>query len=151
MISCVFLFVCVIKQLTCLGWSSLDEVKEKTGLGLSPFCSSSFSKSMLALRILGGVPVLSLPVLGINSSSCSAKITDGLSPFLPPFVCLAPVCITPFKNVPTVSTRVLEKNLFPLSVTSPLISLFSIISFDAVASNTDRFCWSEIMVCIALL
>ena len=28
---------------------------------------------------------------------------------------------------------------------------FSIIRFDAAASNTDRFCWSEIMVCIALL
>ena len=58
-------------------------IKEK-GLGfLSGSCFSKLLKFIDFFRILGGVPVLSLPIENFSFSILFASAIDGLSPTLP--------------------------------------------------------------------
>ena len=56
----------------------------ENGLGiLSPSCFCNSLKLIDFLSILGGVPVLSLPIENPKDSMVFARLTDGLSPDLP--------------------------------------------------------------------
>ena len=56
----------------------------ENGIGfLSGFCSSKSLKFIDFLRILGGVPVLSLTIENFSFSIFFARATEGLSPTLP--------------------------------------------------------------------
>ena len=78
----VLLFVRVIKHDTCGVWIYLLINENGTGV-LSGFCSSKSLKFIDFLRILGGVPVLSLPIENFNFWIFFARDTEGLSPALP--------------------------------------------------------------------
>ena len=65
---------------------------------------------------LGGVPVLSLPILKLCLVNCSDKPMDALSLNLPADVLSSPICMRPFKKVPVVKIN-LEHNIsLPFSV-----------------------------------
>ncbi len=104
---------------------------------------------MLFFFILGGVPVLSLPVLGAISKSCCARTKEGLSPFLPPLNCSLPVCITPFKKVPTVNTIFLVLKVCPHSVSTPHSWSCFIRTLEAAPSKIVSSSWLFSCCCIA--
>ena len=60
------------------------------------------------LWILGGVPVLSLPIENFRVSILLAKLIDGFSPSLPAGYCFFPILIKPLKKVPVVKTTEFE-------------------------------------------
>ena len=104
---------------------------------------------MLFLFILGGVPVLSLPVLGAISESCWASTREGLSPRRPPLSRSLPVCITPFKNVPTVNTIFVVLKVSPHSVSTPHNCPCFVRTLEAAPSKTvSSLCWFS-CCCIA--
>ena len=79
-------------------------INEK-GIGFSSgSCSSNSLKLIDFLLILGGVPVLSLPIENFNDSTLLAKFIDDLSPTLPAGYCLFPILIKPLRKVPVVNT-----------------------------------------------
>ena len=64
-------------------------------------------------KILGGVPVLSLPIENFNFSILFARAIDGLSPTLPAWVLFFPSLIIPLKKVPVVKTTEEQLIFFP--------------------------------------
>ena len=82
------------------------------------------SKFIVLASNLGGVPVLSLPILNLYFANCSLKPVLGFSLNLPAGVFLSPICIYPFKKVPVVKINFLQITLFPFNVKKPLIELF---------------------------
>ena len=80
-------------------WISLL-IKEK-GVGfLSGSCSTKSLKFIDFFKILGGVPVLSLPIENFKDWMVSARLIEGLSPTLPADLVFEPILICPLKNVP---------------------------------------------------
>ena len=77
--------------------------KEKKTGSISAFCFSSSFQLIVSAWSLGGVPVFNLPMGKSKPYRKSAKLTDALSPFLPPEKDLSPICIFPFKKVPVVN------------------------------------------------
>ena len=68
-------------------------INEK-GFGfLSGCCSTKLLKLIDFFKILGGVPVLSLPIENFNRSIVSASFIDGLSPTLPACFFVEPILI----------------------------------------------------------
>ena len=72
----------VIKQDTCGVWITLLIKENGTGF-LSGNCSSKLLKFIDFFSILGGVPVLSLPIENFKLSILFARAIEGLSPTLP--------------------------------------------------------------------
>jgi len=95
-------------QETCSLMLFLVKNEKKYG-SVSACCSSKFSKFIVLLSSLGGVPVLSLPIAKLNFSNCSLKPVVGFSLNLPAGVFSSPICIRPFKNVPVVSISLLQE------------------------------------------
>ena len=63
----------------------------ENGIGvLSAYCSSKSLKFIDFFNILGGVPVLSLPIENFKFSIVSASFIEGLSPILPACFLLDP-------------------------------------------------------------
>ena len=72
----------VIKHETCRVCITL--LIKENGVGcLSGSCSSKLLKFIDFLRILGGVPVFSLPIENFSFSIVFANAIEGLSPTLP--------------------------------------------------------------------
>ena len=67
----------------------------------------------------GGVPVLSRPISKPQPRSDSASACVGGSPARPAGRCSSPTCTSPFRNVPVVTTRVVQVTTSPSSNSSP--------------------------------
>jgi len=91
----------------------------------SPGCSSVFSQSIDLPSILGGVPVFIRPLSKPISSSWPVNPTAALSALLPPPNCLSPICMSPLRKVPFVSTTVFAGISRPSCVLTPT-TLFSL-------------------------
>lgn len=95
----------VLKKLNGVGW-------------LSGRWSSAWEKSTESFTILGGVPVLSLPILRPNVSLRVWDIPalDGASPIRPPGEVVWPMKREPDKKVPVVrTTELAEIGWFPFA------------------------------------
>ena len=112
MMLCTFSFVYAIRQETCLLRFFLVKKEKKYGSS-SANCSSKLSNLIVLASSLGGVPVLSLPILKSYFLSCSLKPVDGFSSNLPAGVLSSPICIKPFKKVPVVSINLEHKTFLP--------------------------------------
>ena len=103
-------------------------IKEK-GVGfLSGSCSSKSLKFIDFFKILGGVPVLSLPIENFKDWIVSARLIEGLSPTLPADFVFAPILISPLRKVPVVKTRDLQNISKPPSRTTEVIVFFLIFA-----------------------
>ena len=90
-------------------------INEK-GFGfLSGCCSFKLLKLIDFFKILGGVPVLSLPIENFKRSMDSANFIEGLSPTLPACFFVEPILISPLKKVPVVKTKHLQTIYSPPS------------------------------------
>ena len=119
-------------------WISLL-IKEK-GIGfLSGNCSSKLLKFMDFLSILGGVPVLSLPIENFKLSILFARAIEGLSPTLPAAKDFFPNLILPLKNVPVVRTALVQLKTLPSLRITFLILFFSITISSTEPSTRSRF------------
>ena len=130
-ISWVFLFVWVIKHDICGVWIDLL-IKEK-GIGwASGSCSSKLLKFIDFLSILGGVPVLSLPIENFNFSIFFANAIEGLSPTLPAGEDSLPSLIIPLRKVPVVRTA--DKHV----ILSPLLSSINLIFLSLIPMSSTE-------------
>src|SRR5208283_2083013 len=129
--------VCVIQQETCSDpggqpsrvspdcstWNncSMSRVSWKANrVGTaSPFCSAILLKSRLRPRTRGGVPVLKRR----SSMPISIRLADNVlelkSPSLPPSFLFCPICISPRRNVPVVTTTHFPRNSMSRLVLHP--------------------------------
>ena len=137
-ILCVLRFVCVMKQDI---WGVLIILLiNENGLGfLSGSCSSNLLKFIDFLLILGGVPVLSLPIENFNFSIFFARLIEGPSPILPAGTDSLHLLISPLRKVPVVKTIHFDKIFLELSKTTPWTCLFLIIISSTDPSITERF------------
>ena len=94
---------------------------EKGMTSESPCCSSSLEKSIVRLRMRGGVPVLSLPVVKPNRSREAVSPFAADSPSRPQGASYSPIKIRPPKKVPVVKTAARTEIMRPRSVTSAVI------------------------------
>lgn len=97
--------------LTLIHTASLRKLNG-TGV-LSAFCLSNPLKSMESFTSRGGVPVLSLPMVNPRFSRVWARPMEGWSPIRPAGCISKPIRIIPLRNVPVVSTTLLECTLLP--------------------------------------
>ena len=108
-------------------------------MGISPGCGVRIDQSIVCLFNLGGVPVFNLPTDKFKLLSFLASFSLEGSPTLPPGDCSNPVCITPPKKVPVVSTTVSAESSSPASIKTDLICEFFILKSITDPSITVRF------------
>ena len=86
------------------GAPSRPDRNENGTIGSSPCSAGNREKSMLRRSSRGGVPVLSRPISKPQPRSDSASACVGGSPARPAGRCSSPMCTSPFRNVPVVTT-----------------------------------------------
>ena len=114
-------------------------INEK-GLGfLSGYCSCKLLKFIDFFKILGGVPVLSLPIENFKFSIVSASLIEDLSSTLPACFLVEPILINPLKKVPVVNTKLLQIIYSPpFKITPEILLLLKLIS-STDPSSKNRF------------
>ena len=103
-----------------IGRSTFSVSKLKGMISASPSLSSSFEKSIVWRRILGGVPVLRRPVVKPRRFRLSVRPKAPVSPMRPQGASYSPMKILPPRNVPVVRTTERQVTILPRSVTTPM-------------------------------
>ena len=102
------------------GRSTRSVSKLKGITSVSPGCSSSLLKSTLFLKIRGGVPVLSRPVVKPSRCRLSVSPYAAGSPTRPQGASYSPIKMRPPRKVPVVNTTERTGMTRPRSVTTPV-------------------------------